>query len=158
MLLVLNGREFSSQIHNPITTLIQKKSKENWGKMAKSKYKEGEERLCAIVGDEDTVQGFLLAGAGDNDPRKTKGVNYFVVAKTTPLADIEAAFSHLLKRSDIGVILICQHVANDIRHVIAEHKEALPCVLEIPSKDEPYNSEKDEVLTKISRSLGVKLV
>ena len=121
------------------------------------KYKEGEERIVAVLGDEDTVQGFLLAGVGDNDPRKSKGANYFVVHKTTPLAEIEGAFQHLVSRTDIGVILICQHVANDIRHLISEQIDALPCILEIPSKDEPYDSEKDQVLVKVCRSLGVKL-
>lgn len=122
----------------------------------KGRYKSGEERLIAIIGDEDTVTGFLLAGVGDNDPRKNRGQNFFVVAKTTPLQEIESEFRRLSQRPDISVILICQHVANDIRHVIAEHTDALPCVLEIPSKDLPYDSEKDEVLQKVNRSLGLK--
>lgn len=33
--------------------------------------------LIAIIGDEDTATGFLLAGVGDNQP--THGPNYFVV-------------------------------------------------------------------------------
>lgn len=122
----------------------------------RGRYKNGEERIVAMLGDEDTVTGFLLAGVGDNDPRRNRGPNFVVVHKTTPLSEIEEAFKHFLNRNDIGVILICQHIANDIRHVIAEHKEPLPCVLEIPSKDLPYDSEKDEVLKKVSRSLGVK--
>ena len=122
------------------------------------RYRQGEERLIAIIGDEDTITGFLLAGAGDSDSRsaKSKGSNFIVVQKNTPLPDIEAAFNRFSQRTDIGAILICQHIANDIRHVIKEHKAALPVVLEIPSKDAPYDSEKDEVLQKINRSLGVK--
>jgi V-type H+-transporting ATPase subunit F len=124
----------------------------------KLRYRQGEERLIAIIGDEDTITGFLLAGAGDSDSRsaKTKGANFIVVHKTTPLADIEAAFLRFSQRSDVGAILICQHIANDIRHLIQEHKTALPVVLEIPSKDAPYDSEKDDVLQKINRSLGCK--
>lgn len=125
--------------------------------MAKNtRYKSGEERLVAVIGDEDTVTGFLLAGVGDTDTRKNRGQNFFVVSKTTPLQDIEAEFTRYVQRSDIGVILICQHIANDIRHVIAEHTNPLPCVLEIPSKDLPYDSEKDVVLQKVNRSLGLK--
>jgi V-type H+-transporting ATPase subunit F len=122
----------------------------------KSKYKEGEERLVAIVGDEDTVTGFLLAGAGDSSVRKGRGPNYLVVHKTTPLPEIEEGFRAIMHRPDIGIVLICQHIANDIRHVIAEYTDALPCVMEIPSKDQPYDQDKDVVLQKINRSLGVK--
>lgn len=124
--------------------------------MSGKKYKSGEERIIAVIADEDTITGFLLAGVGDNDPRKSRGQNFFVVSKTTPLQDIESEFKRFVARPDIGVILICQHIANDIRHVIAEHAEPLPCVLEIPSKDLPYDAEKDEVLQKINKSLGLK--
>lgn len=118
------------------------------------KFVQGEERLIAIIGDEDTVTGFLLAGIGESS--KGKEPNYFVVTKTTPLVEIEEIVSKFLARSDLGAILICQHVANDVRHVLAEHKAALPCVLEIPSKDVPYDSHKDDVLQKINRGLGIR--
>mmetsp|Transcript_55020 Transcript_55020/g.63284 ORF Transcript_55020/g.63284 Transcript_55020/m.63284 type:complete len:126 (-) Transcript_55020:88-465(-) len=125
--------------------------------MSKTAFKKSEgNNLIAVIGDEDTVTGFLLAGVGDTDPRKNRGQNFFVVSKTTPLQDIETEFRRYVHRSDIGVILICQHIANDIRHVIAEHTNPLPCVLEIPSKDLPYDSEKDVVLQKVNRSLGLK--
>ena len=122
----------------------------------KTKYKSGEERLVAVIGDEDTVTGFLLAGTGDNSGKKGHGPNYIVVHKTTPTPEIEAAFRQLISRPDIGIILICQSIANEIRHVIAEHEEALPCVMEIPSKDLPFDPEKDVVLQKLNRSLGLK--
>lgn len=124
--------------------------------MSRGRYKTGEERLIAIIGDEDTITGFLLAGVGDVDPRKSRGNNFFVVSKNTPLAEIESAYNHFLARPDIGIILVCQHVANDIRHLIADHTAPLPCVLEIPSKELPYDSEKDVVLQKVNRALGIK--
>ena len=122
---------------------------------SKCPYKTGEERLVAIMGDEDTVTGFLLAGTGDNTSKKG-GPNYVVVHKGTPLNEMEAGFRSLVTRSDVGIILICQHVANDIRHVIAEHTEALPCVMEIPSKDLPYDTDRDIVMQKLNRALGIK--
>jgi len=122
----------------------------------KLRYRQGEERLVALIGDEDTVTGFLLAGTGANDPRKSKGSNFLVVNKSTPLADIEGALKKFLERGDIGIVIICQHVANDVRHILSEHKSPIPIVMEIPSKDTPYDGEKDEVLTKINRSLGLK--
>lgn len=123
---------------------------------SKSRYKSGEERLLAVIGDEDTVTGFLLAGVGDSDPRKSRGPNWLVVTKSTPLQEIESEFRRLVSRPDIGVVIVCQHIANDIRHLIAELVDPLPCVLEIPSKDVPYDSEKDIVLQKVNRALGLK--
>lgn len=122
--------------------------------MAK-KYRSGEERLVGIIGDDDTVTGFLLAGVGDAKPKKKTGPNYFVVDKTTPVAEIEAAFRGMASRSDIGMILVCQHIANDIRFAIDAHTEALPCVLEIPSKQIPFDESKDPVLSKLNRFLGI---
>ena len=120
------------------------------------RYKNGEERIIAVIGDEDTITGFLLAGVGDNDPRKSRGPNFFIAQKTTPLSDIEAAFNRFIARPDIGIILICQHIANDIRHLIAAVEDPLPCVLEIPSKELPYDNDKDVVLQKVNRALGIK--
>lgn len=37
--------------------------------------------LIAIIGDEDTATGFLLAGVGDNQP--SRGPNFFVVNPST---------------------------------------------------------------------------
>lgn len=37
--------------------------------------------MIAIIGDEDTATGFLLAGVGDNQP--TRGPNFFVVDPST---------------------------------------------------------------------------
>lgn len=122
----------------------------------RGRYKSGEERLIAVMGDEDTVTGFLLAGVGDVDPRKSRGTNFFVVNKGTPLTEIESAFTNFVNRHDIGMILVCQHIANDIRHLIADHKAPLPCILEIPSKELPYDSEKDVVLSRVNRALGIK--
>lgn len=109
-----------------------------------------------VIGDEDTVTGFLLAGSGDIDPRKGRGPNFVIVGKHTTLAEIEQGFRDMVARPDIGIVVICQPVANDIRHVIAEHTAALPCVLEIPGKGTDFDPTKDVVLQKLNRSLGVK--
>lgn len=125
------------------------------GSMARSKYRQGEERLVAVIGDEDTVTGFLLAGVGDIDPRKNRGANFFIVGKATPLGEIENALRTMMGRPDIGIIVICQPVANDVRHVIAEHTAALPCILEVPGKGPDFDPSKDVVLQKLNRALGV---
>ncbi|KPA75752.1 putative vacuolar ATP synthase subunit [Leptomonas pyrrhocoris] len=133
------------------------------------RYRNGEQRIVSIIGDEDTVTGFLLAGVGDNrvtpnqvanpvdgQPQKTTPPNYYVVNPSTPLSEIEEAFTTMCNRRDIGIIIICQHIANDIRHLVAEHTAVIPCILEIPSKGQKYEAEKDFVLEKISRALGIR--
>eukprot|EP00695_Tsukubamonas_globosa_P003885 TRINITY_DN89_c0_g1_i2.p2 TRINITY_DN89_c0_g1~~TRINITY_DN89_c0_g1_i2.p2 ORF type:complete len:139 (+),score=62.88 TRINITY_DN89_c0_g1_i2:53-418(+) len=97
------------------------------------KYKEGEERLIAIIADEDTITGFLLTGMGDVDPRKSK--NFFVVDSKTSQSQIEEAFKRFTTRDDVGIVLVAQNIANDIRYLIKEFKQAIPALLEIPTKD-----------------------
>eukprot|EP00760_Papus_ankaliazontas_P006062 PhM_4_TR12873/c0_g1_i1/m.77282/K02151/ATPeV1F, ATP6S14; V-type H+-transporting ATPase subunit F len=117
----------------------------------------GEERLLGLIGDQDTVTGFLLAGIGDNNTTNTQnhGNNYVIVNKDTPQADIVAAFKKLTSRNDIAVVMINQHIAEDIRYLIDEYNQTLPAVLEIPSKEIPYDLTKDPVLVKINRALGI---
>ncbi|CAG9570460.1 putative vacuolar ATP synthase subunit [Leishmania major strain Friedlin] len=132
------------------------------------RYRNGEQRIVGIIGDEDTVTGFLLAGVGDNrvmlnqreNPEEGQQSklppNYYVVTPSMPLSEIEEAFTTMCRRKDIGIIIICQHIANDIRHLLEEHNSVIPCILEIPSKGQKYDAEKDFVLEKITRALGIR--
>ena len=64
--------------------------------------------LVAVIGDEDTVTGFLLAGIGE---RNVKGeVNFLIVDSKTPNKVIEQTFTRFLSASNISIILINQHV------------------------------------------------
>ncbi|NXC97223.1 VATF ATPase, partial [Certhia familiaris] len=136
----------------------------------------GRGKLIAVMGDEDTVTGFLLGGIGELD--KHRRPNFLVVEKETSLAEIEETFrcglqgvprsvSHpagahsvpltvprlparrgFLAREDVGMILISQALAEQIRPAVAAHARALPAVLEIPSKDHPYDPARDSVLRR----------
>lgn len=55
----------------------------------------------------------------------------------TTVAQIEEAFKKMSSREDIAIILINQHVASEIRHVLTDYDKTIPTVLEIPSKDVP---------------------
>lgn len=148
-------------------------------------------KLVAVIGDEDSVTGFLLAGRnfwGDccllcqcflfclcvcenslfDDgltfffvlgvgQRDLQGQNFFVVKKDTKQTDIENAFKKITSRNDIAIILINQHVANMIRHLVTEFVEAnvVPTVLEIPSKEHPYNPSQDPIMKSVNRLLGL---
>lgn len=82
----------------------------------------------------------------------------------TEIPAIEEAFKRLTDRSDVAILLINQHVsptfliesvrfaqrshgcstqiANEIRHVLRDYNKIIPTVLEIPSKDQPYDPEQ----------------
>ncbi|KAL5111762.1 Insulin-degrading enzyme [Taenia crassiceps] len=103
-------------------------------------------RLLAVIGDEDTCTGFLLGGIGELD--KNRRPNFLAVDKDTPLSDIENAFTSFLTRDDIAIILVVQNVAEMIRHLIDAHTDPIPAILEIPSKDKPYDATKDSILKR----------
>ncbi|KAK9508583.1 hypothetical protein O3M35_006112 [Rhynocoris fuscipes] len=102
--------------------------------------------LIAVIGDEDTCVGFVIAGIGEID--KKKEANFFVVDKNTPVPKIEEAFKKFVKRSDITIIIINQNIADLIRPVISTHTAPVPAVLEIPSKDHPYDVNSDFILQR----------
>ena len=103
-----------------------------------------------------------------------------MVDAKTDNASIEAAFDRFTtERKDIGIVLINQHVshatgssihaaswiamltyiptlqvADRIRYRVDTYTQAFPTVLEIPSKDHPYDPEKDSVLRRVRRLFG----
>ncbi|CEP00356.1 V-type proton ATPase subunit F [Plasmodiophora brassicae] len=107
--------------------------------------------LVAVIGDEDTVTGFLLTGIGD----RTNGQsNFLVVNSKTSVETIEQAFKSMTSRKDIAMILINQHVADQIRHLVNQYDKPIPTVLEIPSKDVPYDENKDSVMKRVKQLMG----
>ena len=60
----------------------------------------------------------------------------------------EDCLKNFIKRDDIDIILINQNVAEIVRHVIDAHTASLPAILEIPSKDHPYDPSKDSILRR----------
>uniref|UniRef100_A0A3Q3QCN7 V-type proton ATPase subunit F n=1 Tax=Monopterus albus TaxID=43700 RepID=A0A3Q3QCN7_MONAL len=101
----------------------------------------GRGKLIAVIGDEDTCTGFLLGGIGELN--KNRKPNFLVVEKDT---NINCGI--FLARIDIGIILINQFIAEMIRHAIDAHMQSIPAVLEIPSKEHPYDASKDSILRR----------
>lgn len=112
--------------------------------------------LIATIADEDTVTGLLLAGVGQVSTEKGKESNFLTVTPgKTSVEDIEAAFDQFTsERDDIAILLINQHLADLIRFKVDSFTNAFPAILEIPSKDHPYDPEKDSVLKKVRRLFG----
>lgn len=103
-------------------------------------------KLLAVIGDEDTCVGFLLGGVGEIN--KNRHTNFMVVDKNSSVGEIEDTFKRFLKRDDIDIILINQNIAEMIRHCIDAHIQPIPAILEIPSKDHPYDANKDSILRR----------
>lgn len=123
--------------------------------MARLFGRQGNDLKAAVLGDEDTVAGFLMAGIGMRDGMGR--TNFFVVDSKTKRQDVEEAFRTMTERPDIGIILINQHVADDIRYLVDLHDKVIPTILEIPSKDKPYDPSKDSVMQRVKFFFGGEL-
>ncbi len=47
-----------------------------------------------------------------------------------------------------------QHVAREIRHLLASHTAPVPAVLEIPSTTAPYSPDDDAVFQRVKALFG----
>eukprot|EP00420_Gonyaulax_spinifera_P037870 CAMPEP_0197873258 /NCGR_PEP_ID=MMETSP1439-20131203/3100_1 /TAXON_ID=66791 /ORGANISM="Gonyaulax spinifera, Strain CCMP409" /LENGTH=122 /DNA_ID=CAMNT_0043492301 /DNA_START=9 /DNA_END=377 /DNA_ORIENTATION=+ len=104
-----------------------------------------------VIGDEDTVTGMVLAGVGHVDGSGRK--NFLIVDSKTHQKDIEERFQDLTSRKDIAMILITQGSADLIRHVVDGYTssgQVVPTVLEIPSKEQPYDPRKDAIMQRVA--------
>ncbi|XP_073996205.1 V-type proton ATPase subunit F-like isoform X1 [Rhodnius prolixus] len=111
-------------------------------------------KLLAVIGDEDTCVGFLLGGIGELNQKKQP--NFLVVGKNTSVQEILDTFKSFTKREDIDIILINQKVADMIRHTIDSYNQTIPTVLEIPSKEQPYDPSKDFMLRRAKGMFGAE--
>lgn len=105
--------------------------------------------------------------------------NYIFTKKETTQKQIEEAFHRFTnpKKDDmpVGVLLISQYVclkkssffltkkknlfpyikiADDIRHLLDEYDKIIPAILEIPSKDHPYEGSKDYIMQRVRKLTG----
>ncbi|KAG2350676.1 vacuolar ATP synthase [Suillus weaverae] len=108
--------------------------------------------LIAVIGDEDSITGLLLAGIGHINEHQRK--NFLIVDSKTQISAIETAFQEFTQRKDIAIVLINQHIAEKIRPTVDRYQEAFPTLLEIPSKDHPYDPSKDSVLKRVQKLFG----
>ena len=80
--------------------------------------------------------------------------NFLIVDAKTPLSKVEETFESFTARKDMAIVLITQQVANSIRLLLDDYSQAFPTVLEIPSKDHPYDPSQDSVLKRIQKLFG----
>merc|ERR1711879_940163 len=122
-----------------------------FSKMGKKKVISQIDMKIGVIGDEDTVTGMVLAGVGHVDGQGKK--NFLIVDGKTHQKAVEEKFHELTARKDVAMILITQTCANDIRYAIEAYGETgqvVPTVLEIPSKETPYDPRKDTVMQRVA--------
>eukprot|EP00435_Cladocopium_sp_Y103_P024130 s2022_g5.t2 len=103
----------------------------------------------AAQGGQIMEKGNVRTYCGNAEGKK----NFLVVDSKVHIKDIEEQFHDLTARKDISMILITQDCAEMIRRAVDEFAHSgqmIPTVLEIPSKDTPYDPRKDGVMQRVA--------
>lgn len=119
--------------------------------MGKKKFIGTQDQKIGVIADEDTVAGMVLAGIGHIDGNGRK--NFLVVDSKTHIQQIQEKFNDLTTRKDIAMIFITQGCADQIRTDVSNYSQSeavIPTVLEIPSKEQPYDPHKDPIMQRVS--------
>lgn len=99
-----------------------------------------------VVGKKDMAVGFSLAGVNE---------------VYTPEDDHEAKklMEKLIGSSDVGVILLSESIAEEIREHLQQRKkrkeDVYPIIVEIPDKEGPIEGKEDPLQDKIKRAVGI---
>eukprot|EP00850_Spirogloea_muscicola_P016829 SM000140S00578 [mRNA] locus=s140:85100:86254:+ [translate_table: standard] len=89
------------------------------------------------------------AGAGGGGAARADGSLIAMIADETTTRAIEDSFRDFTSREDVAIVLISQYVANMIRYAIDSYSKTLPAILEIPSKEHPYDPAQDSILSRV---------
>jgi len=99
----------------------------------------------------------LLAGCGNVDEKRNS--NFLVVTSKTTSSQIEDTFYKFCNDPRISVLLINQYIAHEMRATLdkwAERGEKRPAILEVPSKEHPYEKALDPVYQRTKLLLGLR--
>ncbi|EJK48197.1 hypothetical protein THAOC_33026, partial [Thalassiosira oceanica] len=116
-------------------------------------------KLVAVIGDE-VRRATTHAGYSHGIPPRwnwtqNSRIDQLLTVKQDTKADvIESTLREFTQRDDIGIILINQHLANNMRHFLTDYKQTIPTILEIPSKEHPYDPEQDFIMQRVNMFLG----
>ena len=97
-----------------------------------------------IIGDEDTVLGFQLAGVEGMVARNPE--------------EAERAFDAALENHDFGIVIITERVAELIREQVDRFifTQAFPLILEIPDRNGKLEG-KPNLRQMVNRAIGINL-
>ncbi|KAF5931271.1 hypothetical protein HYC85_032144 [Camellia sinensis] len=74
---------------------------------------------------------------------------FFYYGLETTVKQIEEAFKAFTTREDVAIVMISQYVANMIKFLVDSYNNPIPTILEISSKDHPYDPTHDSVLSRV---------
>ena len=97
-----------------------------------------------VIGDSDTVLGFSLAGIDGQ------------VVETPE--ESSAALKEAFQKEDMGVIVITERVAGQIRHEVDQfiYKTTFPLIIEIPDRHGPVTG-RGSIRDMIRAAVGIHL-
>lgn len=97
-----------------------------------------------VIGDEDTVAGFRLAGVEGRQART--------------LIEVREAFQVAVATPDVGVILIAERLAQQIREQVNQYiyENEFPLVLEIPDRQGSLPGKKS-IAQMINEAVGIRV-
>jgi len=97
-----------------------------------------------VIGDDETVLGFSLAGI--------EGM--VVSSKEETRETLEKA----LNIEGIGIIIITERIAQTIRHLVDQHilKKSFPLIIEIPDRQGPIEGKAD-IKDMVSKAVGISI-
>jgi V/A-type H+-transporting ATPase subunit F len=97
-----------------------------------------------VIGDPDTVLGFSLAGIEGRDVKDSR--------------EALAAIKETLGYEDIGILLITERIAHELRDEIDSVmlSRKFPLIVEIPDVDGPME-EKTTISDLVKSAIGIKI-
>ena len=97
-----------------------------------------------VIGDEDTVLGFSMAG-----------VQGTVVHDRV---SAEAAFQQALGEQNVGILIITEKIADFIRPTVEQYlfSKRFPLILEIPDREGPRQG-RITIREMVNAAIGIKL-
>lgn len=106
-------------------------------------------KKVVVVGKKDMATGFSLAGVDET----------YVPADDY---ETEKRLEKLLESSDVGVILLSESLAEEVREELKKlknkKKDSLyPLIIEIPDKEGAMEKREDPLQEKIKRAVGVDI-
>lgn len=67
---------------------------------------------------------------------------------------VNIAYGNIDWLSTAVVVCTNAQIAEEIRHLLNAYDKTIPTVLEIPSKDSPYDPSKDYIMKRVGMMLG----
>lgn len=97
-----------------------------------------------VIGDEETVLGFKLAGVPGKLARNEK--------------EARESFQLVSADSEVKIIIVNEKIAEKIRKELDEHskKNEIPLIIEVPDKDGPFKN-RPELKELLKASVGIKI-